>query len=356
MVYQVIGTMSGSSMDGLDIVHATIEEVSGKWSYHINHSVCIPFNNYWQKQLLHITSLSAKDLLLSHTAFGRWMGECILQFIHQQELQHKVHFIASHGHTVYHEPRQGMTFQMGDGAAISSVTQLPVITDLRNMDVAHGGQGAPLVPIGEKYFWPEYKYFLNLGGIANLSIRHENDFIAFDVCPANRILNALIYELGKPFDDKGLVASSGKVHDDLLYELNDMNYYQRPYPKSLSNEFGLDVLLKTIRSYNIPVQDQLRTMIEHITEQVSRVIPEGEPNKLLLTGGGAHHDFLVQELRSRLLTKQVDVVVPDTTLIDYKEALIMAFIGTLRWREEVNALASVTGASRDSIGGALWMY
>lgn len=343
-------------MDGLDLVHVTIEEVSGKWSYQINHAACIPFTDDWKKQLLQITQLGAKELLIAHTTFGKWMGECIQQFIHQHELEHKVHFIASHGHTVFHEPQQGMTFQMGDGAGIAAVTQLPVITDLRNMDVALGGQGAPVVPIGEKYFWPEYTYFLNIGGIANLSIQEENQFVAFDVCPANRVLNALVNELGKAYDEKGGEASKGNINEELLFDLNDLDYYKRPFPKSLSNDFGLDVVLQKIQLYDIPVQDKLRTMVAHITEQISQVISMKGQKKLLLTGGGAHHDFLVNELRNQLAMKQVEVVLPENMLIDYKEALVMALMGTLRWREEVNVMASVTGAARSSIGGALWMY
>lgn len=355
MVYHVIGTMSGSSMDGLDIVHTTIEEVSGKWSYQINYSECIALPEKWQQTLPEITTFSAKELLLTHTAFGKWMGESILQFIHRNQLDHKVHFIASHGHTVFHEPQQGMTFQMGDGAAIAAITQIPVITDLRNMDVALGGQGAPIVPIGEKLFWPDYKYFLNIGGIANISFREENRFSAFDICPANRVLNALSHELGKAFDDKGVEASTGLVNDDLLYDLNDIAYYKKPFPKSLSNEFGLDIILQSIQAYDIPVRDKLRTMCAHVVAQIASVIPAADNEKMLVTGGGAYNDFLVNELRTTLSPKHIDVVLPDRQLIDFKEALVMALIGTLRWREETNVLASVTGAKHNSIGGALWM-
>lgn len=347
--------MSGSSIDGLDIAYCRIEEVGGKWSYEIEQASCVEFDEDWKQKLTNITTISAKELLLTHTSFGKWIGNAINDFIEKNNLQHKVHLIASHGHTVFHEPQHGMTFQMGDGAAIAAITKLPVVSDLRNMDIALGGQGAPIVPIGEKLFWNDFQYFLNIGGISNITIAENEKHIAFDVCPANRILNLLANELGMAYDKNGDEAQKGTINEDLLFELNDLDYYQKPYPKSLSNEFGLDIFYAIIQKYTISNQDKLRTVCEHIAYQISNSIVASEPQKMMVTGGGALNIFLVKLISEKLTSKNVEVVIPDTTLIQYKEALIMALIGTLRWREENNVLSSVTGASRNSVGGALWM-
>ncbi|MBL7766912.1 MAG: anhydro-N-acetylmuramic acid kinase [Chitinophagaceae bacterium] len=360
MIYHAIGTMSGSSMDGLDIAYCRLEETGGQWQYEIVHADCIPFHEEWKNALPNLTSLSAKDLMMAHTAFGRWMGEAILEFISTHQLQYKVHLIASHGHTVFHDPAKGLSFQLGDGATIAATTGLPVVSDLRNMDVALGGQGAPIVPIGEKLLWKDFDYFLNIGGISNISITHPHR-LAFDVCPANRVLNLLAQKLGKPYDENGHEASIGTVHVRLLHELNALDYYRQAPPKSLANEFGSEVIMNILQGYEISVQDKLRTMVEHIVDQVERALPSGlqttdtTNQQMMVTGGGALNTFLIQCLQSRLQARQIDLIVPDSTLIQYKEALIMALIGVLRWREESNVLQSVTGASRDSVGGALWM-
>lgn len=358
MVYNVIGTMSGSSIDGLDIVYCTLQEIGGKWSYQINVSDCIEFPEVWQQKLKHITEATAKDLLLTHAAFGHWMANAIKDFIHQHQLEHKVHLIANHGHTVFHDPANHMTFQMGDGAAIATINRLPVVSDLRNMDVALGGEGAPIVPIGEKLLWNEYAYFLNIGGISNITIAHDSTHIAFDVCPANKVLNLLSNELGKSYDDQGMSASKGLINEDLLFELNDLDYYKKSYPKSLANEFGSDVLFGIIQKYSISTEDKLCTLCEHIAMQINAVCNEANqlsPEKMLITGGGANNDYLVSRIKHFLAQKNIEIDIPHPDLIAYKEALIMALIGVLRWREEINVLHTVTGASRSSIGGALWM-
>lgn len=358
MTYYVIGTMSGSSMDGLDMVYATFEEVGGKWSFQINHSACIPFSDPWKEKLKNISTVSAKELLLTHTDFGHWMGHRIQEFILKNNLEHKVHLIASHGHTVFHEPASGMTFQMGDGAAIAAINQLPVVSDLRNMDVALGGQGAPIVPIGEMLLWNDYTYFLNIGGISNITINREGTHVAFDVCPANRVLNLLSNELGKSYDEGGASAAQGKINEDLLFELNDLEYYRKPFPKSLANEYGADVLFGMIQKYNISTENKLCTVCEHIAVQMDAVCSDfgnGMTTKMLITGGGAYNEYLISRINFYLAQKNIEIEIPHPDLIEYKEALIMALIGVLRWREETNVLHSVTGAARSSIGGALWM-
>ena len=353
--------MSGSSLDGLDIVFAGFQEQGGKWSYEFLEAACYPFGDELKNQLQDAVHLNALDYQLLHTSFGHYIGEKVNHFIKEKKLEYQIALIASHGHTTFHHPEKKMTAQLGDGAAIAATTLLPVVTDLRAMDVALGGQGAPIVPIGEKYLLNEYEYFLNLGGIANISV-NQTPYVAFDICPANRVLNLLAQEVGKEYDEDGKMAASGNVHQDLLERLNGFDYYKKSFRKSLANDFGTALIYPTIVAANIPVEDALSTYCEHIAQQIAASIETGikkssfkAGGKLLATGGGAFNSFLVEKLKEKLRRLQIEVVVPEAKLVNYKEALIMAFIGVLRWRQEHNVLSSVTGASQDSIGGALWV-
>ncbi|MCB9054496.1 MAG: anhydro-N-acetylmuramic acid kinase [Chitinophagales bacterium] len=370
MLYRAIGLMSGSSLDGLDIVFAEFQEQGGKWAYEILQADCSAYSSEWKKDLSQATELTAADYLLLHSRFGHYLGEQVNHFIEQNQLQYKVGLIASHGHTTFHIPSQKMTAQLGDGAAIASVTGLPVVSDLRAMDVANGGQGAPIVPMGEKILLSDYDLFLNIGGIANISC-HFPEFskappkeelgeaIAFDVCPANRVLNLLAEKAGKEFDDKGAMAASGNIDELLLSDLNQLDYYKKAYPKSLANSFGIDIIYPLIKSRNISIENGLRTYTEHVAVQISQAITSLIKNtsncKLLVTGGGAFNDFLISRLGDLVKPSGVEITIPDQKLVQYKEALIMAFLGVLRWREESTVLSSVTGATRSTIGGALWI-
>ncbi len=363
MVYRAIGLMSGSSLDGLDIVFAEFNEQGGKWSYEIIKADCLSYSEDWVSRLQNATFLPALDYQLLHTDYGHYLGRQVNTFIEQNNLQYKVGLIASHGHTTFHIPAKKMTAQLGDGAAIAAETGLPVVSDLRAMDVALGGQGAPIVPIGEKLLWDEYAFFLNIGGIANLSVYGEPPLggWGFDICPANRVLNMLANETGKEFDDGGEMAASGNVNGTLLQKLNDLDYYSKPYPKSLANDFGTGIVYPLIKAAGTSIPDAVRTYTEHIAVQVkdavSAVSAPGLPvpgSRLLATGGGAFNSFLIQRLKEQVGNLGIELIVPDEELVKYKEALVMALIGVLRWRQEYNVLSSVTGASRDSIGGALW--
>ncbi|HTQ64217.1 MAG TPA: anhydro-N-acetylmuramic acid kinase [Puia sp.] len=368
MVYKVIGLMSGSSLDGLDIVYSHLQENAGKWTYEIVKSECYPYTPEWIKALTTATDLSAKEYQLLHASYGHFLGQQVNRFIEENNLHYQVQLIASHGHTTFHIPQKKMTSQLGDGAAIAAETSINVISDLRAMDIALGGQGAPIVPIGEKLLLGGYDFFLNLGGIANISASpyssvDSKSFVAFDICPANRILNMLASKEGKSFDENGEMAAKGLVKPDLLETLNHFEYYSLPFPKSLANDFGTDQLYPAIQNAGYDVHDSLRTYVEHICTQVknsvyqlitgSEILKEGY--KLLATGGGAHNIFLAERLKKFLDPLHVELVIPEKTLIDYKEALIIGLIGVLRWREENNVLSSVTGATRNSIGGAVWI-
>lgn len=361
MLYRVIGVMSGSSLDGLDIAFAEFQENAGKWNYEIKQADCYPYTETWIEKLRSATSLKSVDYQLLHVEYGHYIGEQINRFIEQNNLHYQAALIASHGHTTFHIPSKKMTAQLGDGASIAAETQLPVIADLRALDLAFGGQGAPIVPIGEKWLLGDFDFFLNLGGIANISFKSE-PYIAFDICAANRVLNMLISDEGKEYDDKGEMAKNGEINSGLLKKLNELDYYSQPYPKSLANDFGTDLVYPMIVAARCKTKDALRTYVEHIVIQIRSSIlgitndqPQTKNYKLLATGGGAFNTFLVNRLTDALAPLQIEVVIPDEKLIQYKEAMIMAFMGVLRWRQEYNVLSSVTGASRDSIGGALWI-
>lgn len=366
MVYRVIGLMSGSALDGLDIAFVEFQEGSAKWSYQVRHTACYAYSGEWKEKLRKATSLSAVDYQLLHAAYGHYLGEQVNKFISEFNVQYQVQLIASHGHATFHLPDQKMTAQLGDGAAIAAETGINVVSDLRAMDVALGGKGAPIVPIGEKLLLGDHPYFLNLGGIANISYQNASNRVAFDVCPANRVLNMVVKDAGKPFDDGGQLSEKGDLNEGLLKMLNNHEYYTLPYPKALANDFGTDVIFPLIDQRSYDMDDALRTYVEHIAIQVARAVAEiqaneahGEkkdsPDTMLVTGGGAKNTFLIKRIERLLEPLNVKIVIAEPELVDFKEAIIMGLIGLLRWREENNVLASVTGASRDSIGGAVWI-
>jgi anhydro-N-acetylmuramic acid kinase len=367
MVYRVIGLMSGSSLDGLDIAFTEFQESSGKWSYELRHASCYEYSHEWVEKLRNAPTLSALDYQLLDVEYGHYIGGQVNKFINEHHIDFQVQLIASHGHTAFHGPEKKMTAQLGSGAAIAAETGINVVSDLRAMDVALNGQGAPIVPIGEQLLLGDYLYFLNLGGIANISFNDPANYIGFDVCPANRVLNMLAKAGGKNYDDGGQIAEKGSVIESLLNTLNDLDYYSRPYPKSLSNNFGTDVVYPIIKQGNADYDDALRTYVEHICEQIInaveslqsefrlRTISKPAGQRMLITGGGAKNSFLVSRLAVMLARINVSIEIPSDELTDFKEAIVMGLIGVLRWREENNALASVTGATRDSIGGAVWM-
>ncbi len=362
MVYNVIGLMSGSSLDGLDICFAQIEETRGKWTAQILNADCYAYEENWTQKLQHARQLSVPDFLKLHTEYGRYTGELVHRFIAANELQHKVHFVASHGHTILHEPDAHTSFQLGDGASIAAVLGLPVINDLRALDVALGGQGAPIVPIGDKLLFGDYDLLLNIGGIANISIRKEdNQYIGFDICVANQALNFLAQKMGKAYDEGGTIASSGKVLEEELAKLFNNDFLEKTAPKSLSNEGAMDMVKAFVDNEEYGLADRMNTIVQFIAEQICRSIIQNLPienlahRKLLATGGGAFNSYLMQVLSNKLATLDIELTIPEAQIVSYKEALVMALIGTLRWREETNTIASQTGASKDSVGGAFWI-
>ena len=362
MLYRVIGVMSGSSLDGLDLAFVEIEELGGQWQYNLIKADCYPYPTDWQTKLSHAPKMTAVDFVKLDAEYGRYTGDQINQFIQVNQLEYKVGLIASHGHTVFHVPGSH-SIQIGAGAAIAARTALPVVSDLRAIDVALGGQGAPIVPMGEKLLFSSHRYFLNIGGIANISFNGDAFYDAFDVCPANRVLNLLANAVGKEFDENGQLASSGRINEILLDQLNAKEFYMQDYPKSLANEFGTEDILPLINSFALDPADALATYVEHVAIQVAAAVErisqkrtvDPTREKLLVTGGGALNGYLVSRLEKHLSPYAMEIDVPDQATVQYKEALVMALLGVLRWREEETVIQTVTGASRASVGGALWL-
>jgi anhydro-N-acetylmuramic acid kinase len=351
--YKAIGVMSGTSLDGLDIAYCTFTEKNNNWSYRIEKAETIKYSTSWKKQLDNVGEKSALDLAKTNSDYGHYIGKEVYRFIKKYSLSPD--FISSHGHTIFHQADKKITFQIGSGAAIAAECNLPVICDLRSMDVALGGQGAPLVPIGDHFLFSEYDYCLNLGGFANISYTHQKRRIAFDICPVNIVINELANQGGKEFDNKGSIAQKGKINTKLLKELNAIKFYhqEKSGPKSLGKEWVIKSFYPILSKYKISLSDKLRTITEHIALKIAEATnyKQTAKNRLLITGGGVYNDFLLERISAHIDHK---IIIPDKKTIEFKEALIFAFLGVLRVSEEVNCLRSVTGALKNNVGGAIY--
>lgn len=346
--YNVIGVMSGTSLDGLDICYCSFSISKNKqWSYNINAASTINISDKLKTKLIKAINYSGLELSLLDNELGDFIGHSINIFIKKNNIK-SIDFISSHGHTIFHQPQKKLTLQIGNGANISSITKYPVICDFRTSDLALNGNGAPLVPIGDKLLFNEYDYCLNLGGIANISYQEEKR-IAYDICPANMVLNKLANELGKDYDENGDIAKSGKIDSSLLTKLNNLEYYQTPHPKSLGFEWVEKYIFPILNNYDIPVENKLSTFIEHIALQISNQVTE--KSTLLITGGGVFNSFLIERLKKN---SNLSIIIPPEEIINFKEALIFGFLGVLRYRNEINTLKSVTGAQFDNIGGCIY--
>ncbi len=343
--------MSGTSLDGVDLAFCCFFEDEGHWSYRIQRAETIPYSTKWKQRLMRSMQMSAKELVYLQTEFGRLLGSMVKNFIKNYHL--KPDFVASHGHTVFYEPDNQVTFQVGSGAEIAAISGNTVICDFRTIDVACGGQGAPLVPIGDLLLFPEYDFCLNLGGFANISYKNDDHRLAFDICPVNIVLNKLSQSLGQEFDRDGMMAASGEIDHYLLHQLNQIEYYLKPPPKSLGAEWLEEEFLSVLKESPASIHDQLRTIVEHNALQIARSTIQTSKISLLITGGGTHNQFLIKQIIEKL--PEHKIIIPDTNIIDYKEALIFAFLGLLRLNNRINCLKSVTGATRDSIGGAVYL-
>ena len=355
--YKVIGVMSGTSLDGLDIAYCEFTYTHKKWHFELKSAQTISYDRSMKKMLQSLDSRTGLDLALTDIKFGEFIGEQVKQFILSKDIE--ADFIASHGHTIFHQPVVGLTKQIGNGASIASICNLPVINDFRIADVALGGQGAPLVPIGDRHLFNDYQFCLNLGGIANISYESENGRTALDIAPCNMVLNALANQLDLDYDKDGEIAYSGKLNKELLEELNNLDYYSTPPPKSLGKEWVDQKIMPIIDDFDGRLKNKICTFCHHVGIQIRKTIKNAQAgdisknsrNQMLITGGGAFNKFLIEQIN--YYNPTLNITIPSVNLIEFKEAIIFGFLGVLRWRNEVNCLKTVTGAKRDNCGGVL---
>ncbi len=361
-IYQVIGLMSGSSLDGIDLAWCTFAFSSTqsaqllRWEFHAGETIA--YTADWQQRLRESIQLNGRELWALHTDLGLLYGQAIESFIGRHQAQ--VDFVASHGHTVFHDPQRQTTTQIGDGAALAAVLQMPVIDQFRTQDMALGGQGAPLAPLADQYLFSKYFACLNLGGIANISLQTAGGYIAFDITGANQVLDTLMTEVNLAYDEDGRLARSGKVIPDLLKQANNLSYLKMPPPKSLGNDWVQEELLTLFRNKDWSLADRLHTLCVHVGQQTGKSIQRvakteqlllSNQDRILVSGGGAFNRFLCEQIAVAVQPLQLEVASPE--IIAYKEAILMGLAGALRWQEQPNVLPSVTGAKRATVGGAI---
>jgi len=348
--YNIIGVMSGTSLDGIDLAHLNFELINGKWDFQILESETIGYSQEWIDQLKIAIGFSDSELLELNKEYTLLLGNIISEFIAKHHLE-SINAVCSHGHTILHQPKNGFTLQIGNLPEIASICNQKVVCDFRVQDLELGGQGAPLVPIGDRLLFPEVDYCLNLGGFSNVSFEENGNRIAFDISPVNTVLNFYSNKLGLEYDDKGAISRTGKINSDLLTELNELDFYNLSYPKSLGFEFVKEIVLPIIESYEIATEDKLATFTEHIAYQIGLALPN-KKTKLLITGGGAYNDFLISRIQYYI--EDTWIVIPEKKIIEFKEALIFGLLGVLKLRNEINTLGSVTGASKDHSSGKIY--
>jgi anhydro-N-acetylmuramic acid kinase len=348
--FRILGVMSGSSIDGLDIALCDFFQDGEQWRYELVKAETILYTREWKHMLIATKDLNSLYFAFINNDFGTYVGECINEFIKNHEIDRSsIQLIASHGHTVFHQPDKKLTCQIGNGAAIAAVTKIPCACDFRSLDVMLGGQGAPLVPIGDELLFSEYDYCLNIGGISNISYKENNQRIAFDVCPSNIVLNELANRKGLEFDKNGEIGRTGDVVSPLLNDLNDLPYYKQKNPKSLGKEWVEDIFMPVLAKYSTSVENTIRTVYEHIAIQIALIVKKDA--SVLITGGGAFNGFLIDLIKTK---SKSNIIIPEKDIIDFKEAIIFGFLGLLRYLEKPNCLSAVTGASMDNIGGVIY--
>lgn len=348
--YNVIGVMSGTSLDGVDLAHIQFVIKNNKWSFEILECETISYDSNWISILKTAVDYTENQLTELNKNYTQLLASIITDFINKHALKN-LDAVCSHGHTILHQPQNGFTLQIGNLPEIAKLIQQKTVCDFRVQDVQLGGQGAPLVPIGDRILFQEYDYCMNLGGFSNVSFEENNTRIAFDISAVNTVLNFYANQLGLDYDDKGQISRIGNCSTDLLNELNSLDFYQKKHPKSLGFEFVKEIVLPIIESYPISIEDKLHTYTEHIAIQIALALPK-KKGSMLTTGGGAYNDFLIERIQFHL--PEMNVIIPSKKILEFKEALIFALLGVLKLREEVNALQSVTGAKYDHSSGAVY--
>lgn len=348
--YNVIGVMSGTSLDGIDLARINFSIENEKWSYEILESETVSYSNDWLNKLKVAVGFSSEELTKLNDDYTDYLGNIIKSFIDKYEISN-LDAVSSHGHTILHQPQNGFTLQIGNLPRIAKIINQKVVCDFRVQDVNLGGQGAPLVPIGDRILFSEYDYCLNLGGFSNISFESNNKRIAFDISPVNTVLNFYANKLGLNYDDKGKISKSGKSNLKLLNELNALDYYKKSFPKSLGFEFVKEIVLPMIENYSIAIEDKMNTFTEHVAIQTLLAL-ENKTGKILITGGGAYNDFLIERMQLHL--PNIEIIIPDNKTLEFKEALIFALLGVLKLRNEINVMSSVTGAKQDHSTGIIF--
>ncbi len=346
--YRIIGMMSGTSLDGMDLVYAVFQ-FKGTWHFTIEAAQSFSYSKPWQNILRSIHKISEAERNKHENDYVQLIAKTVRQFCETHGIHH-VDALCSHGHTVFHEPEKGITYQMGNRFELAQLLGFTVVCDFRTQDVAMGGQGAPLVPIGDAKLFHQYNACLNLGGFANVSFTENQQTIAFDIGAVNTVLNGLALKIGQPFDQDGELARKGKRIAALWNRLEEIEYYQRPYPKSLGIEWVAEILAPILFDFeHHPVEDVMATYTEHISNEIGKQL--NPTHKVLVSGGGAKNTYLIEQIQKHT---KATLFIPDEKIIDFKEALIFGFLGVLRLRGEVNCLASVTGAHYDHSSGNIF--
>lgn len=348
--YYVLGAMSGTSVDGLDLCYAHFE-CHENWKFKIINSDTLEYSKEWISKLSNAVDLSSAELMQLDIDYSHFLADQMIAFIDKHQITN-LDVICSHGHTVLHQPYKKLTYQIGNLELLAKRLEKIVVCNFRIQDVALGGQGAPLVPIGDRLLFQDYDICLNLGGFANLSYEKNGHRVAFDVCPANCVLNAYAKKLGSEYDAEGQLSREGSVNRDLLSALNQLDYYDQQGPKSLGIEWVLNTMFPLIDTFNISVHDILRTLVEHMAVQLSKGLNFIKASRILVSGGGVYNTFLMERIK---LNTEGEIVIPSKEIIDFKEALIFGFLGVLKLRNEINCLQSVTGAQKDHSSGVVFM-
>ena len=343
--------MSGTSLDGLDIAHCVFQKLKSGWRYSIQQCETVRYPRSWLTRLSQAHLATGEELMHLDSAYGSYLGQLTRDFLARHRL--KADFIASHGHTVFHRPVSGFTTQIGNGYSLYAACGIPVICDFRSEDVAFNGEGAPLVPAGDKFLFHDYDVCLNLGGIANLSLDAKGRRIAFDICFCNMGLNMIAAEAGKRYDKNGSMAARGLADPHLLKAIDSVYAKFRVKRPSLGREIFEQKVMSLLQDKRLSPGDRLSTFTESAAIEICRGITAyRKTSTVLCTGGGAFNSFLI----SRLLEHggdDITFIIPDEEVVKFKEAMVFAFLGVLRARNEVNCLKSVTKATRDSSSGTM---
>ncbi len=347
--YRLIGVMSGTSLDGIDLVLVEMD-FSEKITYTIVHAETFPYPREWQKRLSKAVKLEAPELNVLDHDYTFFLAKTINRFIQKYDID-LIDAVCSHGHTVKHMPKKGITLQIGNLPKLAELIKAPVVCDFRVQDVELGGEGAPLVPIGDRLLFNEYKYCINLGGFANISMDENSNRIAYDICPFNTVLNFFSNKMGKDYDEDGRIAACGELDEELLERLNKLRYYKMSPPKSLGVEWVNCEMIPLIQKFQKDIPVILKTYTQHVAVQIANCLDNQPNSKVLLTGGGTFNTYFVEQLKSH---SKCDFIIPDKQLIDFKEALIFALLGVLKLRGEINVLSSVTGAKMDHSSGRIY--